>query len=48
MDAHELAVAIPPGLCTEGAGSDAYLPIFPWKGFDYTLYKVLPKGSASN
>lgn len=32
MDAHELAIAIPPGLCTEGAGSDAYLPIFPWKG----------------
>lgn len=36
------------GLSTEETGKHSNLPIFPWKGFDHTLYKLLPEGLTSN
>lgn len=36
--------AILPGLRMWGAGKNVHLPVFPWKGFDCILYKLLLEG----
>lgn len=48
MGMRALTAAVPPGLNAQGADRNTQLPIFHWKGFDGTLYKLLPEDIASN
>lgn len=43
-----LGTTMPSGLSTEEAGIKTHLPVFPWKGFECILYKLLHKGPLSN